>query len=126
MLKLFVRNLLLLVVLLGLASQGIARETAPCKQMAQAEMAAMHGMAGMAAMPDCPGMRNAGKGKAPCKDMSLGCFATANCPAGIASAAEPQLDALIPPPLLAAIWPAMQALHGREIAPDPNPPAHLG
>jgi hypothetical protein len=126
MLKLLARHLLMLGVLFGLASQGIARDTTPCKDMAQAEMAAMHGMAGMGDMPGCAEMQHAGKSKMPHKELSLCCFAMANCPAGIATDAAPQLGAAILPPLLAATWPAMQVLHGREIAPDPDPPSIHG
>lgn len=126
MLNLFARHLLLLGVLLGLASQGIARDTAPCMEMAQAKMTAVHSMAGMGDMPGCAEMQHAGKGKVPSKDTSLCCFAMANCPAGIATDAGPLLGVTILPPLLAATWPAMQVLHGREIAPDPDPPSLLG
>ncbi len=125
MLKSLARHLLLLGVLLGLASQGIARDTAPCRDMAQAEMTAMYGMAGMADMPGCAEMQHTGKGKIPSKDQSLCCFAMANCPVGITTDAGPLLGVAILPPLLAATWPAMQVLHGREIAPDPDPPSIL-
>ena len=90
--------------------------------MAQAEMASIHGMADMGDMPGCAEMRHAGKDKMPSKDRPLCCFAMANGPVGIATDAEPLLGALILPHVLAATWPAMRALHGREIAPDPDPP----
>jgi hypothetical protein len=126
MLKVLARHLLMLGVLFGLASQGIARETMPCKDMAQAEMNAMHSMAGMGDMLGCAEMQHAGKDKMPSKDRSLCCFAMANCPVGIATDVAPQLGTAVLPPLLAATWPAMQALHGREIAPDPDPPSLHG
>ena len=98
----------------------------PCKEMAKAEITAMHGMADMGDMPGCAEMRHAGKGKMPCKDMSLCCFAMANSSVGITADAEPHVGVSVLPPLLAATWPAMQALHGREIAPDPDPPSYPG
>ncbi|WP_353229996.1 hypothetical protein [Novosphingobium sp.] len=123
MLTLFARHLLVLGVLLGLASQGIARETAPCREMAQAGMAAIHGVAGMTDMPGCAEMRHAGNGKMPGKATALCCIAMANCSVAIATDAGPPLGASIQPPLLAASWPAMRVLHGRKIAPDPDPPS---
>lgn len=121
MLKPFARHLLLLVVLLGLANQGFAREIAPCKAMSQAETTAMQDMADM---PCCDEMQHGGKGKAPDKAASPCCYAMANGSVGIASEAKPQLGSLILPPVLAATWPAMPALYGREITPDPDPPSY--
>ncbi|MFM9936278.1 MAG: hypothetical protein ACKVOL_08770 [Novosphingobium sp.] len=118
--------MLLLGILLGLSSQGFARETTPCKEMARGEMTAMHSIAGTGEMPGCAEMQHAGKGKTPSKNLSLCCFAMANSSVGIAADAEPPLGAAILPPALAANWPVMRVLHGREIAPDPDPPSFSG
>jgi hypothetical protein len=120
MLKTLIRHLLLLAVVVGLAGQGVARASTPCQEMVQAQASAM------ADMPDCAAMRDAGKGKAPCKDMSPGCFAMAGCAAMSALDVQPQLVAAPLPVLFSATWPATSVLTGRDIAPDPDPPSLLG
>ena len=118
MLKALARHLFLLGVIIGLAGQGVARASTPCHEMAQIQATAM------AKMPDCAGMRDAPKGKAPCKDMSLGCFAMAGCAAVVAIDAQP-IIARIAEKLVLAGWPATPVLTGRDTAPDPDPPSFL-
>ena len=118
MLKALARHLLLLGVILGLAGQGLARASTPCDEMAPAPAMAM------ADMPDCAGMRDGPKGKAPCKDMSLGCFAMAGCSAIVAIDAQP-IIARTAAKLVLPNWPATPVLTGRDTAPDPDPPSFL-
>lgn len=83
-------------------------------------------MQDMTDMPCCDEMQHGSKGKTPDKAASPCCYAMANGSVGIASEAKAQVGILILPPLLAATWPAMPALRGREIAPDPDPPSYPG
>lgn len=123
--KFLLRHLLLLGVILGLAGQGVASASTPCPMMQHERVAAMSGaMAGMSNCDMCPEM--SGKGPAPCKDMSLGCMAMAGCAALIAvDAISPSIDAPLNVASLAH-WSATPILLGRSIAPDPDPPSHLG
>lgn len=118
MLKALVRHLVLIGVVIGLAGQGVARASTPCQEMERTQATAM------ADMPDCAAMRDAGKGKAPCKGMSLGCFAMAGCAAAVAIDAQP-LIARIAEKLVLASWPATPVLTGRDTAPDPDPPSFI-
>lgn len=120
MLKMFLRHLMLLTVIFGLAGQGVARASTPCQEMVKSAATSMAGMS------DCDAMHDAGKGKAPCKDMSLGCFAMAGCSAAVAIDTQAQVVASPMPQLFAATWPATPVLTGRDIAPDPDPPSLLG
>ncbi len=120
MLKTLIRHLLLLTVVIGLAGQGFARASTPCQEMVKSAATSMAGM------PDCNAMRDAGKGKAPCKDMSLGCFAMAGCAAVAAIDTQANVVASPMPLTFAATWPATPELTGRDIAPDPDPPSLLG
>jgi hypothetical protein len=119
MLKVFARHLLMIAVIFGLAGQGVACASTPCEEMAPTHATAM------ADMPDCAGMRDAPKGKAPCKDMSLGCFAMAGCSAIVAIDAQP-IIARTAGKLVLPNWPATPVLTGRDTAPDPDPPSFLG
>ena len=118
MLKTLARHLLLLGVIFGLAGQGLVRASTPCHEMAQTEASVM------ADMPDCASMRDAPKGKAPCKDMSLGCFAMAGCSAVVAIDAQP-IIARVAEKLVLTSWPPTPVLTGRDTAPDPEPPSFL-
>ena len=80
----------------------------------------------MAGMSDCDAMRDAVKGKAPCKDMKPGCFAMAGCSAVIAIDTHANVAASPTSLAISATWPAMPELIGRDIAPDPDPPSLLG
>ena len=120
MLRTLARRLLLFGVIFGLAGQSVARASTPCQEMTQTRTTAM------ADMPDCAAMRDVGKGKAPCKDMSPGCFAMAGCTAVVAIDVQPLVVATTLPLLFAATWPATPVLTGRDIAPDPDPPSLLG
>lgn len=116
MLKTFVRHLLLFGVIFGLAGQGVARASAPCAPMAQAQGGSM------ADMPDCM----AGKGKVPCKEMTPGCLAMAGCAAAVVLEEPPFLIGAPVALYFAASWPMTPVLTGRDIAPDPDPPSLLG
>lgn len=120
MLKSLTRHLLLLWVVVGLAGQGVASASTPCQEMAKSAAASMDGMT------DCDAMRDAGKGKAPCKDMTAGCFTMAGCSAVVAIDMGSEVVASTMPLLFAATWPATPVLTGRDIAPDPDPPSLLG
>ena len=120
MVKTLIRHLLMLTVVVGLAGQGVARASTPCDEMVKSAATTMAGM------PDCDAMRDAGKGKVPCKDMSLGCYAVAGSAAVVAIDTQPNGFASPVPSLISATWPATPVLTGREIAPDPDPPSLLG
>ncbi len=120
MLKRFIRHLLFLTVIIGLAGQGVARASTPCQEMVKTAATSMDGMA------DCNAMRDAGKGKAPCKDMTAGCFAMAGCSAVADFGTNSDVVASPMPPRFAATWPTTPVLTGRDIAPDPDPPSLLG
>ena len=123
--KFLLRHLLLFGVILGLAGQGVAFASAPCPMMQHELAAAMSGAtAGISDCDICPD--RSGKSPSPCKDITLGCMAMAGCAALIA------IDTISPStgaPLAAASlahWSATPILLGRSIAPDPDPPSHLG
>jgi hypothetical protein len=120
MLKTLTRQFLLLAVVLGLAGQGVARASTPCEAMMQVQASTV------ADMLPCDAMRDAGKGKAPCKDMTPGCFAMAGCSAVIVIDGQSHIIRSPMPLLFAATWPATPVLTGRDIAPDPDPPSLLG
>ena len=119
------RHLLFLGVILGLAGQGVASASAPCPMMQHERAAAMSGtMAGMSDCDMCP--EKSDKGSVPCKDMALGCMAMAGCAALIAvDTISPSTGAPFNVASLAH-WTAAPVLLGRSIAPDPDPPSHLG
>ena len=119
MIKPLARHLLLIAVIFGLAGQGVARASTPCDEMAPTHATEM------VDMPDCAGMRDAPKGKAPCKDMSLCCFAIAGCSAIVAFDAQPIISRTAGK-LVLPNWPATPVLTGRDTAPDPDPPSFLG
>ena len=123
--KFLLRHLLLLGVILGLAGQGVAFASAPCPMMQHERAAATSGaMAGMSDCDMCPD--KSGKSSSPCKDMSLGCMVMAGCAALIAvDTISPSIDAPFNVASLAH-WSAAPVLLGRSIAPDPDPPSHLG
>ncbi|OYY77077.1 MAG: hypothetical protein B7Y43_12630 [Sphingomonas sp. 28-62-20] len=115
-----IRHFLLLAVVIGLAGQGVAHASAPCDAMMKAQASPMAGMT------DCDAMAGAGKNKAPCKDMTAGCFAMAGCSTVAAIDTHPDLFVSPMPMTIAPTWPATPVLTGREIAPDPDPPSLLG
>ena len=117
------RHLLLLGVILGLAGQSVAFASSPCAEMQKEQT-----MSGpMADMPDCAmGQGKTNKDSVPCKDMKLGCFAMAGC-ASLAVLDAPSIAVRSPLTLAAAaLWPPTPILIGRDTAPDPDPPSHLG
>ena len=121
--KVFLRLLLLLGVIVGLAGQGVAFASSPCAEMQQERA-----MAGpMAGMPDCAmGQNKSDNGSGPCKDMTPGCLAMSGC---MALVAVDTLSPVIQAPFLVAsvdLWPATAVLLGRSVAPDPDPPSLLG
>lgn len=65
--------LLVFGVLIGLATQGVARAAEPCP-MEQAKTSTMAGMEGC-----CPHDEPTSQDGAPCKDMTLACLAMAGC-----------------------------------------------
>ena len=113
------RHLLCLGILLGVAGNGIA-VAAPCILMPQSQPVAM------ADMPDCA-MGQADKqnqqnekGKAP------GCMATAACAAMLAMKNPAATTTPSGRTTVASFWAAPTRLAGRDVAPEPEPPALLG
>ena len=123
--KLLLRHLLLLGVILGLAGQDAAFASSPCAEMQREQASVMPGT--MPGMPDCAmGQGKTNKDSVPCKDMKLGCFAMAGC-ASLAVLDAPSIAVRSPLILAAAaLWPPTPILIGRDTAPDPDPPSHLG
>ena len=114
------RHLLLLTVGFGLAGQGVARASAPCQAIIKAQASLMAGKS------DCGAARDAGKGKAPCNDMKVGCVAMTGFSAAFGIDTHANVAGSPVPMVMAATWPAMPKLIGRDIAPDPDPPSLLG
>ena len=131
--KFLLRHLLLLGVILGLAGQGVAFASSPCAEMqkeqalAQAVAQAPAKAVAMAGMSDCEmGQGRTSKDSVPCKDMKFGCFAMAGC-ASLAMLDAPSIAVRSRLTLAAAaLWPPTPILIGRNTAPDPDPPSHLG
>ena len=123
--KFLLRHLLLLGVILGFAGQSVALVSSPCSEMQKEQASTLAGP--MAGMPDCAmGQGRSDKDSVPCKDMKFGCFAMAGC-ASLAALDAPSIAVHAPITLaVAALWPATPILTGRNIAPDPDPPSHLG
>jgi hypothetical protein len=112
------RHLLCLGLLLGLAGNGIA-VAAPCVLM-QSQTATMADMPDCAmAQPSTPDHHKQ-KGKAP------GCMATVACAAMLAMKEPAATVTPSGPTTVAKFWPAPAKLAGRDVAPDPEPPALLG
>lgn len=118
MLKLL-RHLLCLGILFGLAGNGVAL-AAPCILMTHSQPAAM------ADMPDCDMAQSSPTHHENGKDKAPGCLAMAACTAVLAmkEPAAPAAVALRSP--AADFWPASTTLTGRDVAPEPEPPAFLG
>jgi len=118
-----VRQLALLIALLGLVGQGAAYATPPCNFMAKAQMAQS---SDMGSMDDCmKGAHKTDKGPLPCAGMTPGCMAMTGWVSLPAFNSAPA----------ALTWPAFGAqqvtalpeppLHGRSVPPDLHPPAIL-
>ncbi len=112
--------LLLVGVLFGLATQGVALAAEPCP-MEQAQSSAMAGMEDC-----CPQDGPSSHDGAPCSDMTLACLAMAGCATlgaldldGTSELAVQKLGA-------PQFWMMATALYGRTIPPDTHPPARLG
>lgn len=110
--------LLLVGVLFGLATQGVALAAEPCP-MEQAQSSAMVGMGDC-----CPEQDRTHHQSAPCGDMTLACMAMAGC----ATLASLDTDGGGWSHASAAhrFWERPSALRGRTIPPDTHPPAILG
>lgn len=117
----FVRQLLLIATLLGLAGQAAAYGAPPCEFLAKAQMAQS---SDMGSMDDCmKGGHKSDKGSQPCKGMTPGCLAMAGCvslPAfNSTSAAIEEWLAFGAQHVVARAEPP---LHGRTVPPDLQPP----
>ena len=119
--KFLLRQLLLVVAILGLAGQSVAYASSPCAAMA------MDQSVSMAKMADC-GMSGdkVGKGHSPGKGMMPGCLAMAGCstPAAVAIQATSVCEPLVA--ALTATWPVTVSLHGIDVFPELRPPSILG
>ena len=112
--------LLLFGVLIGLATQGVARAAEPCP-IAQGPTSAMAGMEDC-----CPHNEPTGHDSAPCTDMTLACLAMAGCatmgaldPAEVTGVSAQGRS-------VARFWVMATTLHGRSVPPNIHPPARLG
>lgn len=125
MLKALARYVLLLGVVVGLSTQGVASASTPCSTMPSTQVGAMAGM------PDCAAMAEMDNGKAPAKEapakeMPPGCMAMAGCVAVVAFEV-PIFAVEAPPPVVGtAILSSIRVFSGRDIAPEPEPPTLLG
>lgn len=117
--RLLLHALLLIGALMGVAAQGVAFAADPCP-MEQAQPAAMAGMEDC-----CPEDSQKQHDKMPCQDMTLACMAMAGCAALAESAASAEVATSADSALLH--YPrAVVAFRGRNLIPEPDPPAHLG
>lgn len=116
--KALVHLLLLVGVLFGLATQGVALAAEPCP-MEQTQSSAMVGMEDC-----CPEQDRTHHQSAPCGDMTFACMATAGC----ATLASLDTDGGDWSHASAAqqFWERPSALYGRTIPPDTHPPTRLG
>lgn len=112
--------LLLVGVLIGLATQGVALAAEPCP-MEQAQSSTMAGMEDC-----CPEDGPSSHDGAPCSEMTLACVTMAGC-ANLGALGSDAMTGLDPQGLGATqFWILSAALHGRTIPPDTHPPARLG
>ena len=112
--------LLLVGVLFGLATQGVALAAEPCT-MEQAQSSAMAGMEDC-----CPQDGPSSHDGAPCSDMTLACLAMAGCatlcalhPDGVTGVAGQGSGAQ-------QFWMMAIMLHGWSVPPDTHPPTRFG
>lgn len=118
--KALFRALLLVGILMGLATQGVARAAQPCPM----ELTQSSAMAGMEEC--CPDATPKSHDGAPCEHITLACLSMVGC----ATLGAFENDAL---PKLAAhgldapqFWAIATTLRGRTVPPDTHPPARLG
>lgn len=111
--------LLVVGVLIGLATQGVALAAERCP-MEHAQSSEMGGM------DCCPQDGPSSHDGAPCSDMTLACLALAGC--ATLSALYPNGPSDLATQRLGApqFWRMATTLRGRTIPPDTHPPARLG
>ena len=112
--------LLLVGVLIGLATPGVALAAEPCP-MERASSSAMAGMEDC-----CPQDGSSSHDGAPCSDMTLACLAMAGCATSSALDPDGTRDLAIQKLGVPQFWGMAIALRGRTIPPDTHPPARLG
>ena len=111
--------LLLIGVLIGLATQGVALAAEPCP-MEHAQSSAM------ADMEDCcPEQDRSHHHSTPCGDMTFACIAVAGC-AALAALDAYGADGSVHSSDAPKFWQRTTALRGRTIPPDTHPPARHG
>ena len=110
--------LLLIGVLIGLATQGVALAAEPCP-MEQAQSSAMAGM------DCCPEQERSHHHSVPCGDMTVACTAIVGC-ATLAALETQVADGSVHASGAPQFWQMATALRGRTIPPDTHPPARLG
>ena len=118
--RLLLHALLLIGVLFGLATQGVARAAEPCP-MEHAQSSAMAGMEDC-----CPEDEPSSHDGAPCNEMTLACLAMTACATlgALDSFATTGLAPLGPGAL--PFWTLAASLRGRTVPPEIHPPARLG
>jgi hypothetical protein len=122
------RHLLCLGILFGLAGNGVAM-AAPCLFMAKSEpmaMAAMPGCEMGASCPGCASKSDNGKTDKGDKGMKPGCMLMAGCTTLMAMKEPAGASAASRAAPISGYWPVAANLTGREVAPEPEPPTHLG
>ena len=112
--------LLLVGVLIGLATQGVALAAEPCP-MEHFQSSAMDGMEDC-----CPEDGRASHDGAPCNDMTLACLAMVGCATLGAVASSGMTGVAGQRSGSPQFWGMATILHGRTIPPDTHPPARLG
>ena len=112
--------LLLIAVLIGLATQGVARAAESCP-MEHAQSSVMTGMEDC-----CPEDEPKNHDGGPCNEMSLACLAMTSC-ATLGALDFHAGTGLVSQGLGALkFWTLAASLHGRTIPPETHPPARLG
>lgn len=120
------RHLLCVGLLFGLAGNGIA-VAAPCIFMEQGQAAAIADMLDCQMASTCPNCSEKGDtGHKPSKDKAPGCLAMAACAAVIAMKEPDPAAAVLHQTTTVRFWPTAAILAGRDVAPEPEPPALLG
>ncbi len=113
MVRLF-RLVLLIAAFAGLMAQPVAFAAVPITPTALTQASPMTDCDEMAAMSD--------NDSAPCEKMTSDCAALMGCAVPPFVASDRTIAAMSGNYAISAIWPAIRALVGRTLIPDPHPP----
>lgn len=109
-----IRLVLLIAAFAGLMAQPVAFAAVPMTAAALTQAPLMTDCDEMAAMSD--------NETAPCKKMTSDCAATMGCAVSPFVASDRTIAAMSGNYAISATWPAIRALVGRTLIPEPHPP----